>query len=82
MNILALDVGLDYVKAAVLDAGSGKPLASTRVDYATDQPTADAYEVPAPPPLASGRRGGEQAVRKAASRAGLARMYRVLGYAV
>ena len=48
MNILALDVGVAVVKAAVLNAATGQPRGEiVRAEYALDTPTADAAEVPA-----------------------------------
>jgi sugar (pentulose or hexulose) kinase len=48
MHILALDVGVGSVRAAVLDVAKAQPLASvSRTAYALDHPTPDAAEVPA-----------------------------------
>src|SRR5688500_7222132 len=48
MRILALDVGTSSVKAAVLDAESGQPVAAiARTAYALDSPASDTAEVPA-----------------------------------
>src|SRR5437660_1595455 len=47
MNILALDVGMSSVKAAVLDTATALPIAAiAEADLVLERPTAEAAEVP------------------------------------